>query len=43
MKAGASSQTIGTSPALTNGARPICGILKDFQWTLSTIVRHKQL
>lgn len=38
MKAEAATQT-RVSQALTKGACPICGILKDFQWTLAAIVR----
>jgi len=38
MKAEAARQT-SVSQALTKGACPICGILKDFQWTPAAIVR----
>ena len=38
MKAEAATQT-NVSQALTKGACPICGILKDFQWTLAAVVQ----
>jgi hypothetical protein len=38
VKAESATQT-SVSQALTKGACPICGILKDFQWTLAAIVR----
>ena len=38
MKAEAAAQP-SVSQALTKGACPICGILKDFQWTLAATVR----
>ena len=38
MKAEAAAQP-SISQALTKGACPICGILKDFQWTLAATVR----
>lgn len=38
MKAEAATQA-SVGHALTKGACPICGILKDFQWTLAAIVR----
>jgi hypothetical protein len=37
MKAEASTSTTSVSQALTKGTCPICGILKDFQWTLAEI------
>jgi hypothetical protein len=39
MKAEASAQATSISQALIKGACPICGILKDFQWTLATVVK----
>ncbi len=39
MKTEASIPATSVSQALTKGACPICGILKDFQWTLAAIVR----
>ena len=38
MKAQTATQT-SVSQALIKGACPICGILKDFQWTLAAIAR----
>jgi hypothetical protein len=38
VKAEAATPT-SISQALTKGACPICGMLKDFQWTLAAIVR----
>jgi hypothetical protein len=40
VKAEAVTQT-SVSQVLTKGACPICGILKDFQWTLAAIVRSQ--
>jgi hypothetical protein len=39
MKAEAATQATSVSQALTKGACPICGMLKDFQWTLATVVK----
>jgi hypothetical protein len=39
MKTEGSIAATGVSQALTKGACPICGILKDFQWTLADSVR----
>lgn len=39
MKTEASIPATSVGQALTKGACPICGILKDFQWTLAAIVR----
>lgn len=39
MKAEASTHAASVSQALTKGACPICGILKDFQWTLAETTR----
>jgi hypothetical protein len=39
MKAEASMQGSSLSHVLTRGACPICGILKDFQWTLAEAAR----
>jgi hypothetical protein len=39
MKTEPSIPATSVSGALTKGACPICGILKDFQWTLAAIVR----
>lgn len=39
MKAEASTAGASVSQALTKGACPICGILKDFQWTLAETAR----
>jgi hypothetical protein len=39
MKAESSTPGTSVSQALTKGACPICGILKDFQWTLAETVR----
>jgi hypothetical protein len=38
VKSEAATQT-SVSQAITKGACPICGILKDFQWTLAAIAR----
>jgi hypothetical protein len=44
MKAEASVPGTNISQALTKGACPICGILKDFQWTLAETTRpHSDL
>jgi hypothetical protein len=39
MKTEASIPATSVSQALTKAACPICGSLKDFQWTLAAIVR----
>lgn len=39
MKAEASTQGASVSQAFAKGTCPICGILKDFQWTLTEIAR----
>ena len=39
MKAEASAQGASVSQVLTKGSCPICGILKDFQWTLAEAAR----
>jgi hypothetical protein len=41
MKAEAISTGIGINQALTKGSCPVCGMLKDFQWTL-TETTHPQ-
>jgi len=35
MKAEAISTAVGINQALTKGSCPVCGLLKDFQWTLT--------
>jgi hypothetical protein len=39
MKAEASAHATSVNQALAKGACPICGMLKDFQWTLAASVR----
>ena len=39
MKREAAAQATSVSQVLVKGACPICGILKDSQWTLATVVR----
>ena len=42
MKADAISPGVGINQALTKGSCPVCGLLKDFQWTL-TETTHPQV
>lgn len=42
MKADAISTSASINQALTNGSCPVCGILKDFQWTLTETTYPKE-
>lgn len=39
MKTEATSTSTSINQALTRGTCPVCGILKDFQWTLTETTR----